>query len=335
MSAGSIVKPAMAAVDQARRAANAELAPDRKSALGQYMPPGPVADLMASMFSAARSPVRLLDAGAGVGSLTAAFVNCGGWDELHVSAYEIDPVMTEYLRGTLARLESPGLTSRIISRDFIQDAVFKLKLGTHGELFTRAILNPPYKKLNSCSSHRALLRRVGLETVNLYTAFVGLSLELMDTGGELVAIIPRSFCNGLYYKPFRNWILSRASLERIHLFHSRTSAFHDDAVLQENVIIKLVRDRPQGNVVISTSSDASCSDLELNSYPFAEIVNPADRQKFIHVPTTPGHGGLDGIPLADHSLNDLGFTVSTGPVVDFRLKPYLRFEPVAGSVPLL
>ncbi len=105
------------------------------------------------------------------------------------------------------------------------------------------------------------MRAVGLETVNLYTAFLGLAIELMAEGGEIVAIIPRSFCNGLYYRPFREWLLKKTSLVHIHLFHSRTSAFNDDEVLQENVIIKLVRGTKQGRVTITTSSDTRFCDL--------------------------------------------------------------------------
>jgi len=33
--------------------------------------------------------------------------------------------------------------------------------------FSHAILNPPYKKINSNSEHRLILRRMGIETVNL------------------------------------------------------------------------------------------------------------------------------------------------------------------------
>ena len=51
----------------------------------------------------------------------------------------------------------------------------------NGRRYTHAILNPPYKKLNSDSVHRALIRKVGIETVNLYTAFVALSALLMRT----------------------------------------------------------------------------------------------------------------------------------------------------------
>ena len=35
------------------------------------------------------------------------------------------------------------------------------------------------------------------------------------------------------------------------------------------------------------------------------------------------------------SLNDIGIEVSTGPIVDFRLKAHLRDMPEAGAVPLI
>jgi len=34
------------------------------------------------------------------------------------------------------------------------------------------------------------------ETSNLYTAFLAIAIKLLEPGGELVAITPRSFCNG-------------------------------------------------------------------------------------------------------------------------------------------
>lgn len=335
MSAAMVEGATMIAVDQVRQTANGLLHPDRKAELGQFMTPASVARFMAALFSERRGAVRLLDAGAGVGSLTAAFIDRCGADNVHATAYEIDVTMTGYLRDTLGRYENCSFEGNLIERDFIQDAVYNIKLGRVGDGFTHAILNPPYKKINSDSVHRALLRTVGLETVNLYTAFVGLTIALMAPGGEVVAIIPRSFCNGLYYKPFREWLLARSALEHIHLFHSRTSAFNDDAVLQENVIIKLVRGKQQGALTITTSSDTGFSDLESHAYPFTQIVHDGDPQRFIHIPTAPTHSGLNGVPLAQFSLDEIGLAVSTGPVVDFRLKEFLCAQPTRGTVPLL
>ena len=322
-------------VDQARLEANGQLNPARKIELGQFMTPTSIAQFMACLFSDRKSDVRLLDAGAGIGSLTDAFIKRWGNEDVHLSAYEIDPTMVSYLRRTLDSYENRGFEAKIIERDFIQEAVYRIKLGSTERGFSHAILNPPYKKINSNSEHRALLRAVGLETVNLYSAFVGLAIELMEAGGEVVAIVPRSFCNGLYYKPFREWLLEKASVEHVHLFHSRTSAFTDDDVLQENVIIKLVCGKKQGRVTITTCSDPSFSDLEAHEYPFNEIVHDDDEQKFIHVPTAPTHTGIAGVPLASKSLSEIGLEVSTGPVVDFRLKEFLREQPESGSAPLL
>ncbi len=322
-------------LDQVRLEANRQLNPERKAKLGQFMTPESVAKFMAGLFSQRTGAIRLLDAGAGVGSLTAAFLNRWGADDVCATVYEIDRTLASYLRETLRAYGNERFEATVIDRDFIQEAVYKITMGRKGAGFTHAILNPPYKKINSDSEHRALLRAVRLETVNLYTAFVGLAIELMAIGGEIVAIIPRSFCNGLYYMPFREWMLARTSVEHIHLFHSRTSAFNDDEVLQENVIIKLVRGKKQGEVTITTASDAGFLDLQAHDYPFAEIVHEGDEQKFIHVPVAPSHGGLDGVPLAERSLEEISLEVSTGPVVDFRLKQYLRENPEEGTVPLL
>lgn len=325
----------MIALDQMRMEANGQLDQKRKAEFGQFMTPSNVAGFMASLFSESTGVVRLLDAGAGVGSLTAAFLKRWGAGAVSATAYEIDDTLLSYLEETLAGFRNGSFEATIIRRDFIEDAVYRLALGNKSTRYTHAILNPPYKKINSGSAHRALLRKVGLETVNLYTAFVGLAIELMADGGEIVAIIPRSFCNGPYYKPFREWMLQRSSIEHIHLFHSRTSAFNDDAVLQENVIIKLVRGKKQGRITITTASDASFSDLQSHQYPFAEIVHDGDDQKFIHVPMDPEHSGSHGVPLAKRSLGEIGLEVSTGPVVDFRLKEFLRENSERGTVPLL
>ena len=318
-----------------RQTPNNLLSPDRQAELGQFMTAAPVAQFMASLFSPVCGTARLLDAGAGAGSLIAAFVDRWGSEGVSLTAYEIDETIAPRLRNTLAHYRPSGLKATVLERDFIRDAVDSIRFGKDGQGFTHAILNPPYKKINSGSAHRASLRSVGLETVNLYAAFVGLAIELMDQGGEVVAIIPRSFCNGPYYRPFREWMLARTALDRIHLFHSRTSAFSDDNVLQENVIIKLVRGKPQGHVAVTTSSDTGFTDLQSFVYPFAEIVHNSDAQQFIHVPTAPTHGGLDDVPLAERSLDELGLAVSTGPVVDFRLKQFLRQRPGPDAVPLL
>jgi len=181
-----------------------------KSALGQFMTPDGVAQFMASLFPASRlQTCRLLDAGAGLGALSCAFLErwqAGGFgfNDVEATAFEVDPHLAAQLKATLARYAQAK--TQVITGDYITltttpHDLFAAK--TDSARYTHAILNPPYKKINSASLHRQALRAVGIETVNLYSAFVALALMQLAPGGHLVAIIPRSFCNGPYYRRFR------------------------------------------------------------------------------------------------------------------------------------
>ena len=338
-------------IDESRVALSQATGRARKSQLGQFFTPTSVAQFMAGLFT--RDPNRkchLLDAGAGIGSLSAAFLercaaNDLGFEEVSVDAFEIDQHLHRDLMAHLdecRRLaEDRGLKvkSKVRGDDFIYTAVQSLGRYLFAEKlpkYSHAILNPPYRKIRSDSGYRTALRTVGIETVNMYSAFVALVVSLLDaTQGQLVAIIPRSFCNGPYYRPFREYILSRAQLSHIHLFNSRDKAFKDDDVLQENVIIKLRRGVDQANVTVTTSNDDSFCDLVTREWPFGQIVLPDDPERFILIPTSSPRVSVESKSTNRFTLDQLGISVSTGPVVDFRLKEHLRDAPGADTVPLL
>jgi hypothetical protein len=279
-----------------------------------------------------------LDPGAGSGALTSAFLDkardSAPSTRIEVVAYEIDDAIRPTLAATLAQYETSSVAVRIEPGDFIEHAVNHLQF-SQDRGYTHAILNPPYKKINTSSRYRSLLREAGIETVNLYTGFAALSLALLEEGGELVAITPRSFCNGPYYKPFREFLLSRGAIHNVHLFEARDKAFKHEQVLQENIIIHFQRGAAQGDVVISTSTDDTFADLVEHRHPFSQIVFPNDPEKFIHLPTSPEHSVLERADRIADSLDDLRLSVSTGPVVDFRVREHLRDKPGAGTVPLL
>ncbi len=311
----------------------------RESQLGQFMTPVNISGFMAGLFNSTFPEiVRLLDAGAGKGALTSAFIN--QWKrhrrdgQLEAHAYELDTNLLNELRANLAAASNDNaIETTVLEGDFIERAATMIRLG-RGTRYTHAILNPPYKKINSASAHRALLRAAGLETVNLYSGFVGLAVELMEAGGEIVAIIPRSFCNGPYYQPFRRFVLGKAAIRHIHLFEARDKAFKDDGVLQENIIIRLERGGRQGPVTISTSADDTFSDYHEKKHPFESIVFPNNAEQFIHIPTGDDAELLKNMAVR-YRLDELGLSVSTGPVVDFRMKNDLRANPEPGTVPLL
>lgn len=312
-----------------------------RSRFGQYFTPSTVANFMAERFvklDAAR--FKILDPGAGIGSLSIALYerlrrkNCPS-SNIEIVAYEIDPDLVAKLEEVFAchfMASETQFTVRDV--DFIEDAVTSIRFRKNGG-FTHVILNPPYKKISTGSQHRLWLRTVGIETVNLYSAFVALAILLLAEKGELVAIIPRSFCNGPYYRPFRDLVLRETAIRSIHLFHSRDKAFRDDEVLQENVIIHLERGAVQRDVTISTSSDDSFSDLKCSVLPFNSIVDPNDSYDFFHIPTTEEPSFFELDENFGFSLTDLRIEVSTGPVVDFRLREFTSTTLGDNMVPLL
>ena len=259
-------------VEQSRLRISKNTSANWKSQLGQFLTPATTAEFMASLFKPTTDVCRLLDPGAGIGSLSSAFLErCLTADlkfkDIELSAFELDDLLHNELNRTLA-----GYTNKlpfqfeIFGGDFIEQAVNNLQFGS--TRFTHTILNPPYKKINSTSRSRLLLRQAGIETVNLYSAFLALSIELMSSGGQIVAIIPRSFCNGPYYRPFRELLLKRTAIQHIHLFDSRNKTFKDDGVLQENIIISQECGGLQGLVTVTTSSDYSFQDLSTHQHPF-------------------------------------------------------------------
>lgn len=339
---------------EARRvAATRRLNPAQRGELGQFLTPAGIAGFMASLFTARPEKLSVLDAGAGVGTLAAAVVAAAcEWDErprcIAVTAFEIDAMLSAQLRGTLAECEAQcqavgiEFTTEVIERDFIAEAVALLggdrlfsasaPLGA----FNCAILNPPYHKIHSDSETRALLERVGIETSNLYTAFLWLATRLLSSGGEIAAITPRSFCNGPYFKPFRVAFLRTMSLRRLHVFQSRDTAFGDDEVLQENIILHAVKADERGSVLITSSDGPDDETVTTRTVPYSQVVRAGDADAFIHVVADEiEHRIGERMRGLSSTLGDLDLAVSTGRVVDFRAREILRDQPGANTAPLI
>ena len=76
---------------------------NHKELLGQYFTPYPIAKFMSSLFPATDEKIKLLDPGAGIGTLSCSFMERilkEKWNtpNIHISAYDIDKDVYEKLK---------------------------------------------------------------------------------------------------------------------------------------------------------------------------------------------------------------------------------------------
>ena len=315
-----------------------------RSVRGQFATPPEAARTMAGLVEPAGRVLKVVDPGAGAGALmlalVATVVEHGSLEQLSVDLVETDPkalgLLETAVRGAHLVAEAHGLrlTTRIVDRDFCDASGWA---GT--ERFDAAILNPPYMKLGASDRCRRMVRRrYGVDCPNLYAAFLVVAAALLRDGGQLVAITPRSFANGLYFTSFRQHLTDTASFRRVILFDRRDRVFRSSSVLQETVIFSMVKSAPSDLdlVRVETRSDHLSNPYDVHEVPHSNILLPHDAQKFINLPGNP-----DAIQAAERvgalpeDLGSLGLSVSTGPVIDFRCREYLTAAPIEGSVPLI
>ncbi len=330
--------------------------PKRRAELGQYFTPENVARFMAGLLRIENLPdsLTILDAGGGSGILTAAAIaelctrpTNNRPKYISATIWEIDDQFTSTIAHTFkhchAICNQAGIqfTGELRKGNFILDAVNLIHgsdifVPANPSHFDIAILNPPYRKLRGDSEERSRLRSVGIETSNLYSAFVWLSLKLLKEGGELVAITPRSFMNGSYFRPFRRALAQNLAFRHVHVYDTRNTAFASEDVLQENVIFHGVRNGEHENIKVTTSASPSDTGLTERIVDPVELILPHDSEYVLRlVPDETNARIAKALQDLPYTLADLGVIVSTGRVVSFRARERLRAIAGADDIPLV
>jgi len=334
--------------------ANNQLDPNQQKEFSQYFTPLSVARYMASLFSINKTKLNILDPGAGIGILSAALIdriikNDKSVRKINLTLFETDETLIPQLEQTLnlceLKCEQSGfeLEFFINNTDFIEAGTESVKteiqLFTITDFMTRfdlIIMNPPYKKILSSSKTRQLLRSINIEASNMYSAFLAMGIELLKEKGQLVAITPRSFTNGPYFKAFRNLFFNEMSFANIHVFNSRNKSFNDDGVLQENIIFRAYKKEKLDKVLISSSDDPTDEIYTQIGVSHKDVLNPKDKNKIIHLITDKNSENvIKRIRSLPCNLADLDIDASTGRVVDFRATEFLSQQPVDNTVPLI
>jgi adenine-specific DNA-methyltransferase len=334
------------AAEQQRQFDAATPAQSRKER-GHFGTSPAIADFMAGMITKIPKNARILDPGAGVGTLSAALCQrvLGEQSRRHLvfDLWENDPALEPRLRATMEacrkalRQAGHEMEYNVVTDDFVlgntQPSLFEPAAEPSFDL---VVMNPPYFKLRKESKHARVMEHIVHGQPNIYALFMAVAADLLVDGGELVAITPRSYFNGPYFKRFRKWFFDRMTARQIHVFESRTDAFREDEVLQENVILIAQKGSEPKDVVLTSSSGREFGQVERHVMPYTRIIEDTSGDHVVRVATGLLEQEivevLDALP---HRFKDLPFKISTGPVVTFRSTEYLRHERGEDTAPLL
>lgn len=315
---------------------------------GQFFTSKSTAEFMAGLFdiSTMKNEINVLDPGAGSGILSCAFVERLSKDHIvkviNLTCYENDINVLPLLEENLSYMKSNSdieLKYTIVTDNYItsQYLDFNQLMGakSNPKKYDYVIGNPPYLKIPKEAAEATAVPSICYGAPNLYFIFTAMSLFNLKEYGEMVYIIPRSWTSGAYFKRFREFFLTEGSLEHIHLFVSRDKVFDKEEVLQETMIIKVVKTEVKPEKVTITSSRSSNDFNELTSItvPYNLVVSGKD--KYVYLVTNDDEiNVLKQLEKWSHTLPDIGLRMRTGLTVDFRCRNMLRSEKVDGAVPL-
>ncbi len=315
--------------------------------MGQFFTGSVVSDYMASLVVKPKSKtIRILDAGAGTGILaasTALYCLSMGCKTVHAVLYELDSEAVANLKQTLNIVERlfceqlGRFTYKICCEDFVIARPDKEK---SVQPFDISVINPPYFKYSAKDSPYArAVADLYHGDPNIYASFMAVVMACMKAGGQMVTITPRSFTNGLYFKGFRQYLLTESALSLIHIFKHRDKVFtHDDSVvLQENIICYFVKGSNANTITVRSSDcDASINNADEKQYPVHLIVDHSNAQRLIRIPESASAAGiLKKAETLETTFEDAGYFISTGRVVEHRARQYITEDTsTENTVPL-
>ena len=315
---------------------------------GQFFTSMETARFMASLYecSAGKSCIKVLDAGAGSGILSCAFIE---WveqfdyiSEIDLVCYENDENVLEILKENLEyckekstkRIKYDIKTENYITSQYLD---FNSMIGgnTTPPKFDYVIGNPPYMKISKNAPEATAMPEVCYGAPNMYFIFAAMGLFNLKDNGEMVYIIPRSWTSGAYFKRFRQYFLTQGKLEHIHLFVSRSKVFDKEDVLQETIIIKVrkTNKNPEKVKITSSKSNKDFDEITSLTVPYSVVVSGEDYYVYL-VTNNEEVDVLERLHRFNCTLPDIGVKMKTGLTVDFRNRDILRDDEEDGAIPL-
>ena len=308
-----------------------------RSELGAYYTPPALCERLLDMATEAGTDwatARVLDPACGGGAFLAPVARrmAAGLDgsspesvladvERRLRGFEVDPfaawmseVFLEAALEELCRRAGRRLRSVVTVCDSLEQAAV-------GEGYDLVVGNPPYGRVKLSRRLRGKFAASLFGHANLYGVFTDQALRLARAGGLIAYVTPTSFLAGEYFKALRGLLAREAPPVKIGFVGERKGVFTD--VLQETLLAVYRRggDAVAGTVdFISAGVDGSMETRCAGSFMLPDdpcgpwLMPRTDRQVEL----------LRRVGTEGSRLADLGYTVSTGPLVWNRHKDSLR-----------
>jgi adenine-specific DNA-methyltransferase len=321
---------------------------------GQFFTPVEIAIFMAELVDVnfSKKHIRILDPGCGTLILSCVLVEKliqqnNQIERIEIDAYDTDSQLTSEIRKVSDLLIEWGIERRVeiiinfYNLDFLIANESSIKGDNHSANFDIIISNPPYFKVGKDDKRLSIFNTRLHGQQNIYSLFLLGAAKLLNENGQLIFIVPRSFTSGQYFQSFREAFFNKITIESFHLFGSRSEGFNKDKVLQENVIIKAIskNETQSNNVKISASkSIIDIRESKETQYSIDKIITNLGQGNVIHLPINSSEEiAMRIFSSWTHNLGSFGMKASTGPVVPFRCKSYLKKKKSKNTdcVPLL
>ena len=309
---------------------------DNKKNKGQYFTSQSTARFMSSSYVPVSRNIKILDPGAGNGSLGASLVehlvNENLCDSIEITFIENDVDVLPLLSNTTSLIKNYCSEKGIpCSISVLKDNFILVDINTK---FDVVICNPPYKKIRKDSDESTKMAEYVYGQPNLYSLFMVKSINMLKKNGSFIFITPRSWTSGTYFLVVREFISDNLSFNKIHIFGDRDNSFSDEDVLQETMILFGTKSKQQAKVTVSISKDDSFKDIDTFTVD-SKCIKNVGKDRYLLIPVNNYEASLiETMNSFPETFFSLGYVFKTGPVVEFRNKQLISAEKKTDSVPM-
>jgi len=243
---------------------------------------------------------------------------------------ELDPFAAWMTRVLLEAAVMPLCVSakrRLADVVLVGDALQPRDLGE----FELVIGNPPYGRLKLSAEMRQHYARSLYGHANLYGLFTDLALRLVKPGGVIAYLTPTSFLGGQYFKALRGLMTQQARPIAFDFVADRDGVFDD--VLQETLLATYCRTESLGAASVSVLVPQGLNAAKVEA--LGEVSLGSSGAPWILPRSAQDASLLSALAAMPNRLRDIGYSVSTGPLVWNRHKDQLRPRAVNGAYPLI